>query len=329
MEMESSAALSKSLAVAACTAMALTYVGLLYAPRFILRLPPPASLNEHMLRRFFSVGVSSIIALVMATLLLLPVWDSGKTHITSILGAYGLKIDHLWQAVCFPLVLTALLYLGPLVTAALETVCKWKQEQLPCACGVVDLVNSAYRDLVNAIHEVLSMRSDILAWRNYVVAPLTEELVFRACMIPLLLCGGFQPYSIVFLCPVFFSLAHLNHFWELYYQQNYDICRAAVVVGFQLVYTVIFGWYASFLFIRTGHLVAPIMAHIFCNITGLPSMSCVQRGKVTTMVFLAGIAGFFLVLAPATNPVLYNDSIASCKCWYGFCKLKSDLQDNY
>ncbi|XP_057850900.1 CAAX prenyl protease 2 isoform X2 [Cryptomeria japonica] len=297
MEADSSVGVSKILAVAACTGMSLTYVGLLYAPRYILRLPPPVSFNEYMLRRFSSVAVSSIISLFMATLLLLPVWDSGKTHITSFLSAYGLKTDHLWQAVFFPLILTALLYLGPLMTAAVDVIGKQKQEQLLCAHGALGIVYSAYRELLYGIYGAVSMRSDVLAWRNYVVAPLTEELVFRACMIPLLLCGGFKPYSIVFLCPLFFSLAHLNHFWELYYQKNYGICRAAASVGLQLGYTVIFGWYASFLFIRTA----------------------------TTMAFLAGIAGFFLMLAPVTNPVLYNDNITSCKCWQGFCKFKSEL----
>ena len=42
-------------------------------------------------------------------------------------------------------------------------------------------------------------------------APITEELVFRACMVPLLLCGGFSTYTVVFLCPIFFSLGE----WKL------------------------------------------------------------------------------------------------------------------
>ncbi|KAL3684058.1 hypothetical protein R1sor_002080 [Riccia sorocarpa] len=34
----------------------------------------------------------------------------------------------------------------------------------------------------------------------------------------------------------------------------------------QLGYTTAFGWYATFLYLRTGHLIAPIMAHtFFCN----------------------------------------------------------------
>lgn len=41
-------------------------------------------------------------------------------------------------------------------------------------------------------------------------APLTEELVFRACMIPILLSGGFKPITVIFLCPILFSLGKFN-----------------------------------------------------------------------------------------------------------------------
>ncbi|KAJ0810897.1 putative CAAX prenyl protease 2 [Helianthus annuus] len=74
---------------------------------------------------------------------------------------------------------------------------------------------------------------NISVWRMYMVAPLTEELVFRACMISLLVCGGFKPY-------------------RFYMQQNSSLLKASMVVAFQLGYTVIFGSYASFLFVRTG-----------------------------------------------------------------------------
>ncbi|KAJ0794106.1 putative CAAX prenyl protease 2 [Helianthus annuus] len=60
----------------------------------------------------------------------------------------------------------------------------------------------------------------------YIVAPLTEELVFRA--------------------------SHLNHLLEFYMQQNSSLLKASMVVGFPLGYTLIFRSYASFLFVRTG-----------------------------------------------------------------------------
>lgn len=47
--------------------------------------------------------------------------------------------------------------------------------------------------------------SDVRWLRNQVVAPLTEELVFRACMLPMLVpCAG--PSTAIFTCPLFFGV---------------------------------------------------------------------------------------------------------------------------
>ena len=39
---------------------------------------------------------------------------------------------------------------------------------------------------------------------------------------------------------------------------------------FQFAYTTLFGWYANFVFVRTGSLPAVVLAHAFCNWMGLP-----------------------------------------------------------
>ncbi|KAJ0949851.1 putative CAAX prenyl protease 2 [Helianthus annuus] len=105
-------------------------------------------------------------------------------------------------------------------------------------------------------------------------------LEFLFCMISLLLCGGFKLYTVILLSPVLFSLAHLNHLLEFYMQQNSSLLKASMVVGFQLGYTVIFGSYASFLFVRTGWLVS--------------------------MGFVAGEISFIYILFPLTSPALYH-----------------------
>jgi len=60
--------------------------------------------------------------------------------------------------------------------------------------------------------------TDLIWLRNYVVAPISEEFTFRACIIPLLL-QCFQPMTAVFICPVFFGAGksrvlqmHYNHY---------------------------------------------------------------------------------------------------------------------
>ncbi|XP_020258943.1 CAAX prenyl protease 2-like [Asparagus officinalis] len=120
---------------------------------------------------------------------------------TSIIGVSSLV---------FPLLLTLLVYSGSL---ALEF---W-------------LVISGRRGLKSFGEWVYGMLYNVMAWRNYVVAPFTDELVFRACMIPLLLCSGFNRYNIIFLSPVFFSLAHLNHFLELCCQQKYPFSEVLLI----------------------------------------------------------------------------------------------------
>ncbi|XP_048535638.1 CAAX prenyl protease 2 isoform X2 [Triticum urartu] len=268
---------------AACAAMAVSYVAVLYAPTLLLRLPPATSLRAFFHRRFVCAAVSSA-ASVLATAALLGVWslsDSSKA-----LAVFGIRSDHLLEAVVIPLLLTSLVYAGSFVARL------WVMSS---SCGTDDdgVGVSCTEKLARWMQTSLQ---DVMVWRNYVVAPFTEELVFRACMIPLLLCGGFKMYNIIFLSPIFFSL------------------------GVQLGYTVIFGWYAAFLFIRTGNLVPPIVAHILCNMMGLPAFSSPRTRGVTSLAFLAGSVSFFCLLFPATSPKLYNARLDGCSCWHGYCR---------
>ncbi|KAJ4836207.1 hypothetical protein Tsubulata_002420 [Turnera subulata] len=131
--------------------------------------------------------------------------------------------------------------------------------------------------------------------------------------------------------------AHLNHWMEVYTRQNYSFLKASMIVGLQLGYTVIFGAYASFLFIRTGHLLAPLVAHIFCNHMGLPVLFARRRGiqvkfhatnfkhtfrhsgGIVFLAFVAGMVTFLWLLFPVTQPGLYNHRTDNCNCWHGYC----------
>lgn len=51
--------LSSGTAMLACAAMAVLYVGMLYFPCLVFRLPPARTINEHYIRRFaFSIAAS-------------------------------------------------------------------------------------------------------------------------------------------------------------------------------------------------------------------------------------------------------------------------------
>ncbi|CAM8965187.1 unnamed protein product [Rhodiola kirilowii] len=299
--------LSRATAVTSCSALASLYVAILYAPTVLLRLPPPANFRIYMIRRFICASICSFVSIVF-TAIILPTkgWD-----LSYLLKVYGLRSDHVWQAVVFPIFLTSLVYSGSLLLKSLKLMDEWKEANTRG--------ESIIQHLYQQFHSwIFATASNIIAWRNYVVAPLTEELVFRACIIPLLLCGGFSSFTSMFLGPIFFSLAHLNHLMEIYSQGDCTIIKAFTIVGFQLCYTVLFGSFASFIFIRTGHLIAPIGAHILCNFMGFPVLYSRRNGLVT-VAFLAGVASFAWLLFPLTRPDLYRDRVENCCCWHGYC----------
>lgn len=64
--------ISASVALLACAAIAVFYVAILYAPTFILRLPPPSSYESFIIRRFICAAISSLVSLI-TTALILPV----------------------------------------------------------------------------------------------------------------------------------------------------------------------------------------------------------------------------------------------------------------
>ncbi len=54
---------------------------------------------------------------------------------------------------------------------------------------------------------------NLLFWRNYVISPLTEELVFRSCMLTLVF-PVFSSNDLICIMPLFFGIAHLHHILE-------------------------------------------------------------------------------------------------------------------
>lgn len=61
------------------------------------------------------------------------------------------------------------------------------------------------------------------------VAPLSEEFTFRACMMPLLL-QSIQPLTAVLITPLFFGVAHLHHMIERL-RSGMDFKTAFIISG--------------------------------------------------------------------------------------------------
>jgi len=108
-------------------------------------------------------------------------------------------------------------------------------------------------------------------YRTYIAAPITEEVIFRSVLVPIHLLAKVSPGKIVFLTPLYFGIAHIHHAYEFKLTRP-DVPFFPVLIRslFQFGYTTIFGWYASFLYLRTGSLYGCILVHTFCNLYGLP-----------------------------------------------------------
>jgi prenyl protein peptidase len=101
--------------------------------------------------------------------------------------------------------------------------------------------------------------------------PFTEEVMFRSAIVPLHLLAHVSPGRIVFIAPLYFGIAHVHHFYEFRLTHPDTPALAALLRSlFQFGYTTVFGWYATFVYLRTGSLIAVVVVHSFCNWCGLP-----------------------------------------------------------
>ena len=137
--------------------------------------------------------------------------------------------------------------------------------------------------------------------RNLVIGPITEEIVFRGCMVPVLLGCGMSRTTTILISPLFFGVAHIHHIFA-----GVPLMR----VLFQFSFTTVFGWMSSFFFVRTGNILSPILAHSFCNMMGFPRFDPGHPQKyIIGGSFVVGLILFFVLAGPLTDPSIYNNTI--------------------
>ena len=148
--------------------------------------------------------------------------------------------------------LTFLLYIGPLL------------REFFIEGELDDLRRRGFGALVESL-------SSWQGYRNYVAGPITEEVIFRSVLVPIHLLAKVSSSRIVFLTPLYFGIAHVHHFYEFTLTHPHTPLLPAVLrTVFQFTYTTLFGWFAAFIYVRSGSLYACLIMHSFCNWVGLP-----------------------------------------------------------
>jgi len=228
-------------------------------------------------RRFISVSVASVVSILYVRYIYF------NSHAEIFWRLIGLHTHAVIPALFFPPLLTAILFAGPLLQSVYDG---------------FDFLE--YQPIMQTI-------------RNLVVGPVTEEIVFRACMCPVLLAGGFSPTTTIVFVPFFFGIAHLHHIMQ-HLNTGAQLTQAIFTVVFQLGYTTIFGMYSAYIFVRTGHILPAILAHAFCNYMGFPHFGGVPdhpKRNFLIVAYVLGLIAFFALLPYFHDPHYYGSVLYS------------------
>jgi len=117
--------------------------------------------------------------------------------------------------------------------------------------------------------------------RTVVVAPIFEELVFRACFHQILVTSGLNDFVASSVSPFFFALAHVHH----HVGRN-----SPMQIVSQIVHTCLFGWLGGY-FLISRSLWDAILAHAICNYIGLPSDST-KSPRIRISLYAVGLVTF-------------------------------------
>ncbi|KAI9096253.1 hypothetical protein DFS34DRAFT_160677 [Phlyctochytrium arcticum] len=285
--------LSLSIANTVCAILTATFVGSFYLFRGSLSHSLSRNDPRVIRRRFLAAAGTCCFGFVLVMRVLLYI--GAAKSLSDIWPLIGIRTRGLFAAIIFPLLLAVLLFLGPLSV-------DFAEKTLP-----LQKYSTWARDFRDGT-------GDILIWRNYVVGPLAEEIVFRSYMVAMYQAAGVGMGKTVFLSPMFFGFAHLHHGLETYRNNGRTsaaLRQASLQVALQFFYTTLFGWFSTFVYIRTGHLIAAVIPHMFCNLMGFPDFGAVmehQGGVRIALIgcYLLGMVLFGVLLFPATTPDLYQ-----------------------
>lgn len=175
--------------------------------------------------------------------------------------------SHLLPALIVPLSLTMTLFAGPLYV-------EWLWDNLPLphfsrpsrGAGSKGALAKAREWLfgqgaASSKGGLAKAREWLAGWwnlhglRNFVIGPVTEEIIWRSCILSVHHFSGASKKWLIFGTPLYFGIAHLHHAWETYRSRGRNknaLMFAALQSTLQFSYTTLFGWYANFLFLRTG-----------------------------------------------------------------------------
>lgn len=139
--------------------------------------------------------------------------------------------------------------------------------------------------------------SNIYKFRDYILAPVSEELIYRGLI--MLIIEGDE--NLMKICPYLFGIAHLHHGYQLYFVKEEPLLKVLLTIGFQFTYTSIFGMLALLFYVKTNNnLWCCIVLHTVCNLFGIPSFTVGStNSKIVKVVY------YGLIVAGVIHSYIY------------------------
>ncbi|KAJ3437045.1 protease u48 caax prenyl protease rce1 [Anaeramoeba flamelloides] len=242
-----------------------------------------ASITEKntVIKRIISCVLFTTLSILSLFLYPITTEDYSTARSVQFFRLIGFRLQGILPSIFLPLIVTIFLFLGPLIMMVYD-----------------------HRETKQYWYEM----TNIIKLRNFVFAPISEEIVFRSVLVPLLIHSGFKPSHVIIFSPFLFGLAHVHHSIRDYLHGT-GLIECIVAMVFKTAYTSIFGIYSSFLFYRTGNVLSCIIPHSFCNFVGFPDFGAMPTHKHSTKIISAlfiGIVLFIVLLKPMTSPILYS-----------------------
>ncbi|KAK9380630.1 CAAX protease self-immunity-domain-containing protein [Kockiozyma suomiensis] len=266
-----------------CTLLTALYVGVLYIHP---GSRPSATISRNdsnvIKYRVIAITISTVIAAVM-TSWILNGWQFSLNPLYIMVSLRMLPAPSFFELFRSSLLITAILFVGPLT------------EKL--------IFSQGWREFDQSFKTIFRSWINL---RNYIIGPFTEEIFFRSCIISLELQSRMSPKTAIFVTPLYFGIAHLHHAYESYIQNPAYLKIVILNSLFHFAFTTIFGWYAAFLFMRTGSFWQPFIAHVLCNLMGVPRVGARLEGprwytQLYHALLVIGLIAFGVLLGPLTK----------------------------
>lgn len=96
-------------------------------------------------------------------------------------------LHHILPSILSPILITSTLFLGPLYVAALDKTLPFQQ-------------NFSVKE------DIIAKYDNVWGIRNYIIGPLTEEVIFRGCVLAVHDLAGIGRNKLIFLTPLYFGI---------------------------------------------------------------------------------------------------------------------------